>query len=147
MNTISKLLVLCLISLCLAGCGEFFTGKKKVTIDEDGKKHTTYEEAPIAKWATTLAVLVPTLGGAVVAAGNIARNAARTRDGMMDANEEAIENTDWSQVNTAESVKLLLSGAQASQDDSKLLAKGFKKWNDKRKKKKVKFQIKDLLKI
>ena len=131
------ILVLSMLLFCLAACGEFFTGKKKSTITTDPvtKEQTVtteYEDAPIEDWVKILGIVVPGLGVAGVAAARIARNAARARDGMLDANEEAIENVDWSKVNTAESFKILLNTAQNSHKDAKLLGNHFKKWKAKR---------------
>jgi len=134
---VKKLLLMATLLFCLISCGEFFTGKKITTIDPVTKeKKITYEAAPIEGWVALLTAAVPGLGFAGLAAARLAKNAARARDGMIDANEEAIDNTDWTKINTAESVKVLLNTAQQSHADSKLLAKTFKKWHNKRKIKK-----------
>lgn len=124
----SKIMVMIILLCCLAAC-EFFTGKKKTEIDpKTGKPVVTYEDAPVEDWVKVLGALVPGLGIAGAAAARIARNAARARDGIMDANEEAIQNADWSQVNSAESFKVLLKTAQASHKDAKLLGEHYQKW-------------------
>ncbi len=126
-----KLIILTLALVLLTGC-EFLTGKKIITKDPAGKTTVTYEDAPITDWAAAIAVLVPGLGLAAGAAARVARNAGRARDGMLDANKTAIENADWKQINSAESFKVMLEMGQASHDDSKLLAKEYKKWKKSR---------------
>lgn len=130
-NTMRKYIVITLLLLLLSGC-EFLTGKKITNTDPQGKTTTTYEDAPIDAWTATLAALVPALGIGVAAAGRLARNAARARDGMLDANKTAIDAADWKQINSAESFKVMLEMGQASHDDSKLLANEYKKWKKKR---------------
>jgi len=130
-----KLIALSLILFCLVAC-DFMTGKKKTVTDpETGKKTTTYEKAPIEDWVKLIGVALPGLAIAGAATARIATNAARARDGLMDANERAIEDADWSKINTNESAKILLNVAQRSHKDSKLLSDTFEKWNIKRKRK------------
>jgi len=127
-----KLTILLILTICLTSCA-WLTGKKTTTTDPNtGEKTVTYEDAAIENWVKILGVVLPGLGLAAGAAARIARNAARARDGIFDSNEEAIENADWSKINTAESFKILLSTAQDSHKDAKLLANHFKKWKAKK---------------
>ena len=120
-------------SLFLVSC-TFLTGTKKkdpITGEE------TYTEAAVVGLTAAISGILG-LGGLGLAAARLARNAARARDGLMEANEDAIENADWSEINSAKSFKILLKAAQDSRDDSKLLKKTFGKWNKKREIKDVK---------
>jgi major membrane immunogen (membrane-anchored lipoprotein) len=127
-----KIILTLAIMVILTGCA-FFTGTKKTTTDPlTGEQVVTYEDAPIEAWADALKIILP--GGAIAigAAARMARNAARARDGMMDANKEAIENADWKKINSKESFKQLLALGQASHKDAKLLEKEYKKWKKKK---------------
>ncbi len=127
----NKLLLLA-VSVSLIGC-MLLTGNKTETKDpKTGEKKTTYDEAPIVGVAELIGGLlgVGTLAGA---AAKLARNAARARDGLMDANEEAIENADWSKIDSAESFKTLLAMAQDSHEDAKLIRKQYVKWKETKK--------------
>ena len=68
----------------------------------------------------------------MAAAVKIAVNASRAKDGLMDANKEAIDNADWSEINTAESFKQLLALGQASHKDAKIIEKEYRKWKNKK---------------
>lgn len=125
-----KILLLTILLLVLAGCSEFFTGKKITATDEAGKTTTTYEEAPIESWTAILATLIP--GGlALGALGRMVAKGSRTKNALMDANKKAIEDADWSKINSAESFKEILKLAQDSHDDSKLIKKEYDKWKNK----------------
>lgn len=127
-----QLIIILLLTICLTSC-EVLTGKKiTITDPVTGAKTVTYEDAPIENWVKILSIVVPGLGVAAGAAARLARNAARARDGMIEANEEAIKDADWSQINTAASFKILLNTAQKSHKDAKLLANTFKKWKAKK---------------
>lgn len=127
-----KLLLALTLIMVLTGCA-FLTGKKIITTDaETGKETVTYEDAPIDDWAAILGALIPVGGIALVAAAKITKNAARAKDGLMDANKDAIDNADWKKINTAESFKQLLALAQASHKDAKVIEKEYRKWKKKK---------------
>lgn len=132
-----KLFVVGLILLVLSSCA-FVAGKKHVDPDTG---EVTYEQSALVTLTEAIGGILG-VGGIAVASARIARNAVRTKNALYESNESAIENANWKEINTKESFKALLKMAQNSTDDSKLLAKEFKKWNEKRKHKNLKKKAK-----
>ena len=100
------------------------TGEK----NDDG----SYQEAPVSQWGEILKIVWPVgFGGVAAAAARIARNAARAKDAVLDANKEAIDSADWSQIDSAASFKAVLKAAQDSHSDAEMIGKHYKKWKKK----------------
>lgn len=139
-----RLLLLSVLLLCcvsFAACSTFITGEKKV---DPKTGETTYESSPMVELSTAIGSILG-VGGLAGAVARIGARAARARDAIMDANKEAIEKADWSQVNSTESFKILLKTAQASHDDSKLIKQNYDAWKKKRAKQDKKNQAKQII--
>ena len=131
-----KLILVCVLLAVLTGC-TFLTGTKRIETKTDpdtGKVTTsvTYEDAPISAWAALLAAIVPAAGAGIVAAGSMAKRAARAKEGVMDSLEDAMKEADWKDINSAQAFKDLLELYQDSHKDAEIIAKEFKKWKSKR---------------
>jgi len=126
-----KLIIALTLLAVLTGC-VFFTGEKDGVDPKTGKPK--YKEAPFVELSTLVGGLFG-MGAGAGALARLGRNAARAKEGLMDANEDAIENADWKQINSKESFKELLALAQASHKDAKVIEKEYRKWKTKKEKK------------
>lgn len=128
-----KLLTTGLILCTLSGCGTFMTGAK---IIDPITGEVTYEESPMVSLVSAITGILG-MGAMVIPAVRIAQNAARARNALYEANEAAIKDADWKQIDSAESFKALLKLKQDSHNDSVLLRKSYANYKKKKLLKKV----------
>ena len=133
-KNMKKLFTIGMILCILSGC-VFMTGKDTGKKDKDG--NPIHEQSTMVTLTAAIAGIIG-VGSIAVPAARIAQNAARARDALYDSNKEAIENTDWSKIDSAESFKAVMKLKQDSHDDSVLLRKEYLKWKTKKKKKALK---------
>lgn len=96
----------------------------------------TYEESPMVSLISAITGILG-MGAMVIPAVRIAQNAARARNALYEANEAAIKDADWKQIDSAESFKALLKLKQDSHNDSVLLRKSYANYKKKKLLKKV----------
>ena len=120
------------------GCGTFVTGEKHI---DPKTGEVTYGPSAMVELSSVIGGILG-VGTLAAAATRIAVKAVRVKNALYDTNEKALETADWKNINSAASFKIIMKAAQDSHDDSILLKNGFNKWNDKRKKKALKKELK-----
>ena len=132
-----RVLILGSLLVLVCACGSFLTGDS-TTDPKTGE--TSYEEAPMVPLAEAIGGIFG-VGAIAGAAARMLRNASRTKNALYETNKQAIEDANWSKINSAESFKKLLKLKQDSHDDSVLLRKEYKKYKKAKEIKEVKAKV------